>query len=180
MEDGEKVRAERPKACPACGYDRLIFWGGRFRFATDGRRDYRLYVRRIKCRGCSETHTLSPDFLFHRRSFLAELILQALSLRFLDGSSIRAVAKHLGISRSTIFRWAVKFTSNAEGHYRRLSYLYHTHFPGAPPPPPSGSFPSAFLSLAKRFFVLQTSQMKSHRFGFASWLSSYSGGYLLS
>ena len=179
-EDSEKVRVERPKVCPACGYDRLIFWGGRFRFATSKEEDIRLYVRRVKCRDCGETHTLSPDFLFYRRVFLAELIVQALSLRFLENAGIRAVAKHLGISRSTIFRWVKRFAALAESHYRRLSYLYHTHFPGAPPPPVSGNFPSAFLNLARRFFLLQTSQTKQGGSGFASWLSLYSGGYLLS
>ena len=156
-----------------------MFWGGRFRFTTDGARDFRLYVRRVKCRGCGKTHTLLPDFLFYRRIFLAELIIQALSLRFLENGSIRAVAKHLGISRSTIFRWVGKFTALAESHYRRLSYLYHTHFPGAPPPPASGNFPSAFLNLAKRFFVLQTNQAKQGGSRFASWLSVAVGGYLL-
>ena len=144
-EDNKKVRAGRPKACPACGHGRLVFWGGRFRFATDGRQDYRLYVRRVKCRGCDETHTLLPDFLFYRRIFLAKLIAQALSLRFLENGSVRAVAKRLCISRSTIFRWMKGFAALAESHYRRLSYLYHTHFPGAPPPPGAGNFCSAFL-----------------------------------
>lgn len=180
VDAGKEIVVKRPLSCPVCDHHRLIFWGGRFRFATNEEKDFHLFVRRAKCHGCKETHTLLPAFLFHRHISLAELIVKALKLRFLKGRGIRAVAKKLDMSRSTISRWADKFAGGAQVHYRRLSYLYHTYFPGAPPPGSVKDFPGALLALAGRLFVLQTGETKQGGFKFASWLSSATGGYLLS
>lgn len=179
VDAGKEIVVQRPLSCPVCDHHRLIFWSGRFRFATDAKRDFRIFIRRVQCRGCEQTHTLLPNLLFRRRISLAELIVEALKLRFLENRGIRAVAKKLDISRSTISRWADKFAGGAQAHYRRLSYLYHTYFPHAPPPGSVKDFPSALLALAGRLFVLQTSETKQGGFKFASWLSSATGGYLL-
>lgn len=179
VEAGKEIDAKRPENCPACKYPRLIFWGGRFRFAMGKERDFRLYVRRVRCRGCEQTHTLLPAFLFRRRIHLAELIVAALKLRFLSDYGVRSTAKELNLSRSAVRRWLGKFAESTPSHYRRFCRLYHTHFPGAPPPASNDNIPAVLLRLAGRLFVLQTNETNASDFMFASWLCAATGGNLL-
>jgi transposase-like protein len=150
---GVSVVVPRPKLCPACGGTKLIFWGRRHRQATDGAHDHVLIVRRVRCANCKRTHTILPAFLFRGRVYLAETILSALDLVLVTGRGIRGAASRLGLRRSTVSRWVKRFGLAAENIRQRLAYLYHTHFPGAPPPPASGDAARRALVLARYLFA---------------------------
>lgn len=172
---GSSVEVARPKHCPACGCEKLIFWGSRRRQATDGTHDRALFVRRVRCGACGRTHTILPAFLFRGRVYLAATIVEALDLVFTQGRGVRGAAGQLGLCRSTLGRWTKSFRSAAESICRRLAYLYHTHFPGAPPPPFGRDAPCRALVLSRYLFAATTGRV-ADRGELAQWLCAATAG----
>lgn len=168
MQAGREIELKRPKSCPACGNETLIFWGKRERYATGGKQNFHLYVRRVRCKNCLSTHTILPAFLLRGKVYLAERIVRALELVY-DGGGVRSAASKLKVARSTVSRWALQFKSQAEAIYGRFLYLYHTHFPGAPPPAPYACYCRSALSLARRLFIL-ASEKELSACEFSRWL----------
>lgn len=175
---GKEVRVARPKRCPACGCKNIIFWGKRARWAIDDTHAWRIYAQRVKCKGCSKTHTILPDFLFCRRSHLAVIIFLALTLVFKDRHGIKAAAFRLNISRSTTFRWVKNFKANSDLLYQRLSSLYRTAYPHAPPPAPTTDLCAAVLDLSKGLFTARHNRAPRGE-DVSRWLSQFTCGYLL-
>ena len=176
---GENIKVKRPDRCPVCGCVHLIFWGKRRRYAIDGKCEFKLFVRRVRCKRCLRVHTILPAFLLYRRVYPAKIIIAALNLTFLNKHGTRGMAAALAVARSTGARWIKSFRAVAKSHYRRFLYLYHTHFPQAPPIKPTGSYCSAALHLAKRLFVFQSRGAEIEPDLFASRLSLATSGYLL-
>lgn len=170
----ENIEYTRPAFCPDCGHDKLIFWGKRKRFATDGKTSRRLFVRRVQRKGCGKTQAVLPAFLLKNQVHLVDVILLVLTSIVIEENGSRATSAELGIARSTVRRWINKFKQSAEYHYRRFLFLKHNLHPQAPPVS-SGNYPKAVLNLCSQLFGLASGGLNE----LGRWVSLVTCGCLL-
>ena len=119
-----------PKRCPhpACRASGcLIRWGFYSRWACLRDRSDRISVQRVRCKACSRTHSLLPDFLHPYRHYVFRLLQQVVDLYLLAGLGWRRIIDRLspGPSPSTVREWVRSFAYGA-GHLlsdRLLSHL---------------------------------------------------------
>jgi hypothetical protein len=78
----------------------MIFWSGYARFVRHGSKTPRIWIRRLRCRGCRRSHALIPSFLFLRRCDTCAAIGRAL-VQSLSGAGMRPVAAALGVPHTT-------------------------------------------------------------------------------
>jgi hypothetical protein len=130
--------------CQASGS--LIRWGTYERGALTGEADYRIRVQRVRCKVCSRTHSLLPDFLHPHRHFVISLLQQVVSLYLLAGLGWCRLLRRLreaydqGPARSTVREWMASFAYGA-GRLLLDALLRHLlaldpglDLPGSPPP----------------------------------------------
>jgi hypothetical protein len=116
---GDPVRVESDLqagalACPACDGGKLGPWGwARERAVGRGRRRQRVRPRRGRCRGCQVTHVLLPATMLLRHGDWVELIGRALEARA-AGLGQRRIVVAVGVPRSTLRGWLVRFAEAAE------------------------------------------------------------------
>lgn len=117
----EQLLIEGRLACPCCGGP-LGPWGwARWRVVGRGEARVRLRPRRGRCRRCRVTQVLLAAVLLVRRADLVELIGAALLL-LAGGVPMRRVARTVGVPRSTVRGWAVRFAAGARrlrAHFTR-------------------------------------------------------------
>ena len=67
---GRKVEVPRP-VCPLCAGP-LVFWSGYWRHVRWQRQERKIFIPRVRCRGCGVTHALLPAFVLAWRLDAAE------------------------------------------------------------------------------------------------------------
>lgn len=108
-------------SCPSCSGS-VGPWGwARRRPVRHGDRVQVVRPRRGRCRGCRVTHVLLPATLLLRRYDVVVVIGRALEQAAV-GVPGRALARLLGVPRSTLRGWLVRFAGRAErlrAHFTR-------------------------------------------------------------
>lgn len=100
-------------ACPSCQAP-VGPWGwARRRRVREGDRVRVVRPRRGRCRGCRVTHVLLPASLLLRRFDLVVVIGRVIEQAAV-GVAGRALARLLGVPRSTVRGWLVRFADRAE------------------------------------------------------------------
>src|SRR6266581_2752511 len=116
---GRAVRVPRPQ-CSSCSSP-VVFWSGYWRHVRWQERERKIFVPRVRCRGCGVTHALLPAFVLARRLDAAEsagaVIAEAANPRLSAserGSVVRAITARQHAhpdgtvrrySRGTVDRW---------------------------------------------------------------------------
>ena len=67
---GRAVRVPRPR-CPSCSSP-VVFWSGYWRHVRWQQRERKIFIPRVRCRGCGVSHALLPAFVLARRLDAAE------------------------------------------------------------------------------------------------------------
>src|SRR3989442_14352717 len=67
---GRAVKVPRPE-CPSCLVP-VVFWSGYWRHVRRQERERKIFIPRVRCRGCGGTHALLPAFVLARRLDAAE------------------------------------------------------------------------------------------------------------
>jgi hypothetical protein len=67
---GRAVKVPRPQ-CPSCSRP-MVFWSGYSRHVRWQAREGKIFIPRVRCRGCGVTHALLPAFVLARRLDAAE------------------------------------------------------------------------------------------------------------
>ena len=98
--------------CPGCAGE-LGSWGGYRRRVRVGRAEFRLLVRRARCRACARTHALLPGFLLGRRLDVVDAVGCALGMAA-DGRGYRPIAAALGVPGSTVRGWLRRLRARAD------------------------------------------------------------------
>src|SRR5207302_1972249 len=62
---GRAVKVPRPE-CPSCLVP-VVFWSGYWRHVRRQERERKIFIPRVRCRGCGVTHALLPAFVLARR-----------------------------------------------------------------------------------------------------------------
>ena len=62
---GRAVRVARPQ-CPSCSSP-VVFWSGYWRHVRWQQRERKIFIPRVRCRGCGVSHALLPAFVLVRR-----------------------------------------------------------------------------------------------------------------
>ncbi|HEY4002040.1 MAG TPA: hypothetical protein VGO93_24410 [Candidatus Xenobia bacterium] len=117
---GQDVPFRKPDLCPLCGRPSLKGHGIRSRVAWVGLWGFRLFVRRLICRGCprrrpgtkSATFTILPNFLHQLKRYTLEEIDRVIQGRFSNDLSLRALAEYtppVGPAPSTQQEWCQGF-----------------------------------------------------------------------
>lgn len=125
-------------ACPLCGGG-LAPWGSARRRVIRGRDQVQAVTpRRSRCRGCRVTHVLLPAGLLLRRADHIGLIGWAIELVAV-GVAVRAIARRLGRSRSTVRGWIGRFLGRVERLRSHFTAWALWLSPGWSGPAPTGS-----------------------------------------
>src|SRR5207253_11166003 len=67
---GRAVKVPRPE-CPSCLVP-VVFWSGYWRHVRRQERERKIFIPRVRCRGCGVSHALLPAFVLARRLDAAE------------------------------------------------------------------------------------------------------------
>ena len=108
------------QVCPDCGRQ-LTGWSGYLRPIRCGR-DYRIWIRRGRCRSCRKTHALLPDFVHERRYDAVEVIGGALELG-IGGLGMQKVAVEKGVPHSTVRDWRRRHRARAPALVQHFAEL---------------------------------------------------------
>jgi hypothetical protein len=108
----DRGRPPRPTACCFCDWRRVWFDGWRVVFAVvlvDGtvhRFDDGLCLQRVKCARCKAAWTLYPPWMCPRKQFQLDVVeVAALGYLAEPMATYRAVAKAVGCSPTSVWRW---------------------------------------------------------------------------
>ncbi|MDA8276186.1 MAG: DUF6431 domain-containing protein, partial [Actinomycetota bacterium] len=69
---GRDVEVPRPK-CPSCSAP-MAWWSGYRRHVRHGGSCHRIFVRRVRCGPCQQTHALLPSFVLFGRLDVVESV----------------------------------------------------------------------------------------------------------
>ena len=103
---GKKVAAPR-RCCAGCGSP-MMFWGGYWRYVREGA-DFRIWVRRARCRGCRVSEALLPSFCLAGRLYTAGVV-GATVAGGLDGRPLRPPE---GVGATTAGGWRRRHRARA-------------------------------------------------------------------
>jgi len=109
---GRELEVPRP-TCPACTGS-MTLWSGYMRSVRTDGRCVRVWVPRLRCRGCDTTHALLPAFVVVRRLDTVETIGAVLD-GVVDGPhGARPVARRLDVPHTTVRGWLKRLRERAE------------------------------------------------------------------
>ena len=100
--------------CPFChARGNFVSFGSYQRYAVDisdeGSVSHQISVRRVKCKNCSHTHALLPDFLIPYSQHSLSFILRVLFLYFLHYKTVEKLCTWAQITPSMLYRWKALF-----------------------------------------------------------------------
>ena len=129
---GKKVAASR-RCCPGCRSP-MVFWGGYWRYVRDGG-DFRIWVRRARCRRCRVSNALLPSFCLAGRLYRVEVMGATLE-GALDGRPLRLPA---GVGATTAGGWRRRYRARAGAWAAAVAALTgRVSAPGGPWPEARG------------------------------------------
>ncbi|MGH9057913.1 MAG: helix-turn-helix domain-containing protein [Acidimicrobiales bacterium] len=131
VEDDEASVEQRLRAgqiaCQDCGGE-LRPWGfARWRKLRKKAQAVAVHPRRSRCRRCGLTHVLLPTVALLRRVDVAEVIVEALVARYLEGRSRSETIRLAGVPPGTGRAWLRRFRSRAEVirvHFTALAWRW--------------------------------------------------------
>jgi hypothetical protein len=82
----------------------MIRWAGYHRFVRSAGVELRLWIGRVRCRRCSVSHALLPNFALCRRLDATTCIGNALA-KMTTGMGARTAAIHAGVPHTTVRGW---------------------------------------------------------------------------
>src|SRR5579859_618783 len=108
---GRAVRVPRPD-CPSCSSP-VVFWSGYWRHVRWRRRERKVFIPRVRCRGCGVTHALLPAFALVRRLDAAESAGAVIGRVAGGACGVRPAAAAAGVPYTTARGWARRFAARA-------------------------------------------------------------------
>ena len=108
---GRAVRVPRPR-CPSCSSP-VVFWSGYWRHVRWRRREQKIFIPRVRCRGCGATHALLPAFVLARRLDAADTAGAVIGQVAGGTCGMRPAAAAAGVPHTTARGWVRRFTARA-------------------------------------------------------------------
>ncbi len=108
---GRAVQAPRPD-CPSCLVP-VVFWSGYWRHVRQLERERKIFVPRVRCRGCGVTHALLPAFVLARRLDAAETAGRVIGQVACGTCGVRLAAAAAGVPFTTAREWVRRFAARA-------------------------------------------------------------------
>jgi len=108
---GRPVRVPRPD-CPSCSSP-VVFWSGYWRHVRWRLRERKVFIPRVRCRGCGVTHALLPAFALVRRLDAAESAGAVIEQVAGGACGVRRAAAAAGVPHTTARGWVRRFTARA-------------------------------------------------------------------
>ena len=108
---GRAVQVPR-RDCPSCLVP-VVFWSGYWRHVRWQERERKIFVPRVRCRGCGVTHALLPAFVLARRLDAAESAGAVISQVTGGVCGVRPAAAAAGVPYTTARDWVRRFAARA-------------------------------------------------------------------
>jgi hypothetical protein len=108
---GRAVRVPRPQ-CPSCSSP-VVFWSGYWRHVRQLGRERKIFIPRVRCRGCGVTHALLPAFVLVRRLDAAESAGLVIGQVGAGVCGVRPAAAAAGVPFTTARGWVRRFAARA-------------------------------------------------------------------
>src|SRR5436305_12901500 len=108
---GRAVRVPRPD-CPSCSSP-VVFWSGYWRHVRWRRRERKIFLPRVRCRGCGVSHALLPAFVLARRLDAAESAGAVIGQVAAGACGVRPAAAAAGVPHTTARGWVRRFAARA-------------------------------------------------------------------
>ena len=108
---GRAVRVPRPD-CPSCSSP-VVFWSGYWRHVRWRRRERKIFIPRVRCRGCGVSHALLPAFVLVRRLDAAESAGLVIGQVAAGACGVRRAAAAAGVPFTTARGWVRRFAGRA-------------------------------------------------------------------
>ena len=108
---GRAVRVPRPR-CPSCSSP-VVFWSGYWRHVRWQQRERKIFIPRVRCRGCGVSHALLPAFVLARRLDAAESAGLVIGQVAAGASGVRPAAAAAGVPFTTARGWVRRFAARA-------------------------------------------------------------------
>jgi hypothetical protein len=111
---GRAVRVPRPR-CPSCLVP-VVFWSGYWRHVRWQRGvERKIFIRRVRCRGCGVTHALLPAFTLARRLDAADTAGAVIGQVAAGTCGVRPAAAAAGVPYTTARGWVRRFAARSAG-----------------------------------------------------------------
>jgi uncharacterized protein DUF6431 len=108
---GRAVKVPRPQ-CPSCSLP-VVFWSGYWRYVRWRERERKVFIPRVRCRGCGVTHALLPAFVLARRLDAAESAGLVIGQVAAGACGVRRAAAAEGVPHTTARGWVRRFAGRA-------------------------------------------------------------------
>jgi len=108
---GRAVKVPRPQ-CPSCSSP-VVFWSGYWRHVRWQERERKIFVPRVRCRGCGVSHALLPAFVLARRLDAAEPVGAVIEQVTGGACGVRRAAAAAGVPHTTARGWVRRFAARA-------------------------------------------------------------------
>ena len=108
---GRAVKVPRPR-CPSCS-SRVVFWSGYWRHVRWQEGERKIFIRRVRCRGCGVSHALLPAFVLVRRLDAAESAGAVIGQVAAGSCGVRRAAAAAGVPYTTARGWVRRFAARA-------------------------------------------------------------------
>ena len=108
---GRRVGAPRPD-CPSCQAP-MGWWSGYWRHVRADETCQKVFIPRVRCRGCGSSHALLPAFLLLGRLDTVETI-GAVIVEVAAGGGVRPAARRVDVPYTTARGWWRRFRQRAE------------------------------------------------------------------
>jgi Domain of unknown function (DUF6431) len=109
---GRAVRVPRPD-CPSCSSP-VVFWSGYWRYVRWRRgRCRKIFIPRVRCRGCGVTHALVPAFVLAWRLDAADPVGAVIGQVAGGAGGVRPAAARAGVPYTTARGWVRRFSARA-------------------------------------------------------------------
>jgi hypothetical protein len=108
---GRAVRVPRPE-CPSCLVP-VVSWSGCWRHVRWQERERKIFVPRVRCRGCGVSHALLPAFVLARRLDAAETAGEVIGQVACGACGVRPAAAAAGVPHTTARDWVRRFAARA-------------------------------------------------------------------
>src|SRR6266478_5347054 len=108
---GRAVRVPRPQ-CSSCSSP-VVFWSGYWRHVRWQERERKIFIPRVRCRGCGVTHALLPAFVLARRLDAAESAGLVIGQVAAGACGVRPAAAAAGVPHTTARGWVRRFAALA-------------------------------------------------------------------
>src|ERR1700724_167940 len=108
---GREVPVARPQG-PSCSSP-VVFWSGYWRHVRWQERERKIFVPRVRCRGCGASHALLPAFVLARRLDAAEPVGAVIEQVTGGACGVRRAAAAVGVPHTTARGWVRRFAGRA-------------------------------------------------------------------